>query len=83
MFTEEFNDMPEAMKEKVAKKIGKIYRWIEHSGGWTEEMAMAHSYVVFKAFEDMGFDVVLKPRTAEAEKVIERAEQGTIVLTDE
>ena len=79
MFTEEFNDLSPETRAKVVKKIEKIYRWIDHSGGWNEVSVMALGYVVFKAFEDMGFDVVLKPTTAEA---AERLSDEGIIITD-
>lgn len=88
MFTEEFDNMSDETKQKVAKKIAKIHRWVEASGGWNEVMVMAHSYVVFSAFEEMGFDVVLKPRNQAAFDVIDAIDKGNqsdgtgIILTD-
>ena len=81
MFTEEFNSLSDESKQKVAKKIAKIHRWSEHSGGWNEVTVMAHSFIVFQAFESMGFDVVLKPRNQAAFDAIEEQQSG-IVLTD-
>jgi ribosome-associated translation inhibitor RaiA len=81
MFTTEFDHMSEATREKVVKKIQKIHRWIAHSGGWNEVWVMAMSHVVFKGFEDMGFDVRLFPRANDnvASAIVE---ENRVVLTD-
>jgi hypothetical protein len=81
MFKNEFDNLSPETQQKVIKKIGKIHRWIEHSGGWSEVTIMAHSFIVFKAFEDIGFDVILKPRTPEAIQIAEDGQQN-IILTD-
>lgn len=67
---DEFNQIPEDIREKVIKKINKIYRWIGHAGGFNEVWLYALTMIVFKAHDDMGLDITVTPRGQENSSII-------------
>ena len=72
---DEFNAIPEELKAKVVKKINKMYRWFGHSGGLNEVTFYALNTIVFKAYEDMGYNITVTPQA-------NVNDSGRIFLTD-
>ena len=48
--------------EKVIKKVNKILRWINHSGGMNEVWFSALSVVVFRMYQEAGYEVTVVPK---------------------